>query len=44
MGGISFYLDENLGLDLRGYTDLGYLFNVEQSIDMQCPVQLLFRP
>lgn len=36
MGGISFYLDENFGLDLRGYTDLGYLFNVEQSIDMQC--------
>ena len=36
MGCISFYLDENLGLDLRGYTDLGYLFNVEQSIDMQC--------
>ena len=26
----------SLGLDLRGYTDLGYLFNVEQSIDMQC--------
>lgn len=36
MGGLSIYLDNNFGLDLRGYTDLGYLFNVEQSIDMQC--------
>lgn len=36
MGGLSIYLDNNFGIDLRGYTDLGYLFNVEQSIDMQC--------
>lgn len=36
MGGISFLIRPHFGLDLRGYTDLGYLFNVEPSIDMQC--------
>lgn len=36
MGGISYYFKDDFGIDLRGYTDLGYLFNVAQSMDMQC--------
>lgn len=41
MGGISFLTSENFGFDLRGYTDLGYLFNVKESLDLQC-ISLLY--